>query len=488
MTEITLLKPAAINRLKQANPLAAHMSPAAFQARIMAPVLAVPTGAILHVAAANATRLPAGHDASGDGSEAAPFATLTKALSQVPQAGNVTILADGSFAENNSGRLILAGDFALPVLIKPAPGAQLEITNASGTNGVICVRGARARNIQMSQATIRPSTDGCPAIWINPTNAASTGGQLLFHDCEIICRSHSSLVAAIRIESDFGLHGLSFTYCRFTRAAGASQAVNPQIITTPDCATLAHSRIGFWHCRTTDGQFSAMTARLCGIKQLTMVGNAFTTGLNHACLIGTDSVATGLPETRDVFVYDNDFIAQGVNAHGLELGEAVSGIAAGNRVTSVLQGIVAKGTQDAKILQNAVRLVPLVANGAALHAKAAHGTLFEGNAVILEDTGLAASGMREAADGAHMSQNTILRHNYFEIHGVAARALEWRGTGQSAGGAQSVENSYILDGAALGILRGVSVSNLSSLQAAWGSAGLAGDQPQNDAQSHVAAF
>lgn len=492
MTQLTFLKPAAIMRLKQANALGEYMFPARLSSRLRAPHPASPASGTLYVAASDAAVLPAGNDTTGTGTAAAPYATLTKALSKVPAAGDYTIAADGTFAENTSGRFILAGDFTLPVVIVPHSGASVTITNADGTNGVINVRSARANNIQFSGITIQPSTDGCPTIWMNPLRSAASASNLLFHDCTIVQRSGASHLDAIRLENDYAVSGLWFVGCRFQRVTGAAQTCNPTIISTRNTTTQCHARIGVWDCETTDAQWSAFSSRLSGITGLTLARNTIRTSLNHALLVGVDSSGTDTPPVSDLLVYENDLMAHGPNPHGLEIGDNVTGIVAMNSVTSGLQGIVVKGARDVRVVQNTVCLIPTgVGHGTALYAKASSGTIFDGNNVMIEDTGYAATAFREAADSASPVQvsATTLRNNFIELRGPALRALAWADGSESTGGAASDGNMFALhDGAVLGSVRGETVTTLAELQAAWTSHGLAGDRATNDAESSLDSY
>jgi hypothetical protein len=460
----------------------------ALVARLIAPKVAIPASGTIYVAASNATVLPVGNDTTGTGSAAAPYLTLTKALTMVPGGGDYIVAADGTFAENTAGRLILAGDFTLPVVIKPHTGASVIITNASSTNGVIQVRNAKATNIQFSGVTIQPSTDGCPVISTIPLDANSVASGLGFFDCLIKQRSWTAAVAVVDIQTNYPVTGLSFVRCQFERVAGASTATNPTIIKTSS-TTKVHSNIGFWDCWTSGASWSSFSSEFCGVSGVTIARNALRTSVNHALLIGTDTSGTGVAAVTDLLVYGNDITAIGTNPHGLEVGESVSGLVAMNAVRSGLQGIVVKGTSGVTVVQNAVTMTPSVANGSAIYPKASSGTIFDGNSVIVHDTGLVATGFREAADGATVAGNTTLIGNKIEVRGASAVALSWGATGQSSGGATSDDNIITLvSGAALGSVRGTTVTTTAGMRSAWTSSGLSGDVATNDATTIVASI
>ncbi len=479
-------QPTVRGALSVTSAIAAVIRPSKLFARLNPPKVHKPSAGTIYVAAPDAAFLPAGSDADGDGSREAPYATLTQALSVVPSTGDYLILCDGSFAEDNAGRFILSGEFDLPVVFRPYVEGSASITNASGTNGVINVRSAAASNIQFDGLTILPSTDGCTTIWVNPSAGTALASNILFFNCRLVQRAYTSAAHLIRFEADYAVKGVGFVGCALVGLSGVG-STPPNIILTPANTAQVHERIGFWDCWT-EGEWGAFSYRFTGTKAVTVVGNDFKAVVNHALLLGTDSSTLSPPAISDALVIDNDFLAQGSNPHGLEIGENVSGIAALNRVTSGLQGIVVKGTDDVDIIENTVRLVPTAANGSALYPKAATNTRWVGNAVIIEDTGLLAYGFNEGPDGANLSGDNTLSDTYFEIHGAASQALLWSGASGSTGGATSDGNEYVLDGASLGAVRGVTVTDLAELQAAWASDGLTGDDTANDDTSTVSAW
>lgn len=450
-----------------------------------------PTGATYYVSGSGATSLPAGSN-SNAGTEAAPFATLAYALSVVPAGGNVRIRCDGTFAENSaSGRWVLAGVFDAPVVFESYSGAVSEfvITNASGTSGVVVIRNANAKNIQFRFATLRSSTDANFVFGCGPNTSPLTAGGVAFFDCVIEQRTDASARAAVILNGDNGLDGLTLVRCGFKRTAGANTTANPLIFSTVSLSqsidNQPNANVSLYDCYTTDGQWTAFATNCAGINTLKIVRCAFSAA-NHALLVGVDNSTATIPKTTNATVYGNILNATGANAHGLLVGSNVQGASVeANTVTSALQGIVTKGSLNAKVTDNTVAVTSSGSVGNGLYAKASSGTVFGGNSVTITGTAATVAGFREDDDSGKKAGNTTLLRNTIEASGSAS-VVQWGGSAVSDGGAVSDNNAYTLeDSATLGAVRSATVTTLAELQAAWVSGGLAGDNPLNDANSTV---
>lgn len=457
------------------------------------PVVAVPLTSTIYVAGSGST-LPAGNDTTGTGSAAAPYATLTKALSTISTAGDVLILCDGTFAENSSGSWILAGSFTRPVVFDSYTQntANFIITNASGSNGVIRGRGSAFDNIHIRRATIRSSTEGNSLFAHNPVSGTQVGSRLRFFDCIFEAKSHSTPYHAISLISDIGINTLHFVRCAFKRTAGASAIQNPSVVgmssQTQAIGNQPHRDIGFWGCSTTDAQWNSFSFTFTGADLATFVGNTFSATLNHAFLIGTDTSDAATPKVTRAYVANNDLMAAGTNGHGLEIGaNVIDAIATNNRVSSELQGIVVKGATGGLIEGNTVVVKPRAVNGQALYSKASVGVKFRNNAVSIDGSAYTSRAFLEGPDGSVKAGNTELTGNVFDVSGVNAVALVWSDATGSTGGAVSDYNTIALTSSAtLGSVRGTAVTNAATLRAAWASSGLAGDVSTNDAYTSVA--
>lgn len=473
-----------------------------------APSVAVPTGGTVYVSGSDAANLPAGNDTTGDGSAAAPYATLDKVMSVLSTAGNRLVLCDGTFAENTAagGRWVLNKLFTAPVVFDSYSGlaSAFVITNASGSASVVNVRAARCGNIQVRRATIRSSTDSNALFRSNPASAGAFGSDISFFDCVWEARTLSvTNLAAIDLNSDFGIQGLHFVRCTFKQVNGGSLVNNPQLLdTTGMTQTIAsqpHSDVGFWDC-VTEGNWRSFTALMvAGINGFTFVRNAMTTLLNHAFVLGRDSSGDTTPKITNAYVQGNTLVASGSNAHGMVIGSNVqmSGeeptdsdyvVIKGNTVTTVLQGIVAKATGKVLIDLNTVHDNAGANGGSALYAKASIGAKFRRNTVYLDGSAFTGYGFHEAEDGLNLPADTEFTGNTIVATGANAVALLWEDGTSSNGGAVANDNRITLaSGADLGNVRGGSIDTQADLRAVWALNGLAGDDPTNDSRSTVAA-
>lgn len=467
-------------------------------AREVAPSYASPATGTFYVSGSGATALPTGSD-SNNGSEAAPFATLSFAQSQVPAGGDYKILGDGSFAENTAagGRFILNRSFTKPVLFDSYTGdpSKFIITNASGTAGVITVRSTAVANYQIRRATIQSSTDGNPLFLHNPASAGLTGTNVQFFDCVLKHRTQGGLSpCAIDLRTDVALSGLYFVRCTFQRVAGASTAFNPQLIGsslyTASVNNQPYADVGFWDCAMSDAQWTGWSTSangFGGVAKFTAVRNDIKTGTNYGILLGKDTSGDTTPKCTDVYIRHNTINAGGTNAHGVLIGSNVQAADVRyNTIVSTLQGIVTKGSATADCENNQITLNPVSATPTALYAKASSGSMFRNNTVSVDGSTFACYGFREDVDGSNKASNTELTGNRLTLTGASATALLWAGASGSTGGANSNNNNIALaNGAALGSVRGTTVANLAALQAAWVSSGLPGDLATNDSATVV---
>jgi hypothetical protein len=458
------------------------------------PILVTPTGGTFYVSGSGATSLPAGSDGAA-GTEAAPFATLTYALSQVPSAGNYLILCEGTFAENNSGRWILAKSAALPVLIDSYTGSADDfiITNASGTNGVVNVRSSSVANIQIRRATIQSATEGNSLFRHDPTSAAQAARNVSFFECVFKQKTHSSAVSAIILRGDNGISGFKLVNCQFQRVAGSSTSAEPKIIETSAYTSTVnnqpHRNITVYGCSTTDDQWSDFATDLSGVDGIGIYKNSFQVNSGHSLLLATDSSDATRPKVTGVEVALNSLSATGSNPHVVVLGANVTNpVFAGNIGYSEGQGYVMKGSINAIVFGGELYCVGTGAvSGSALYAKASTGTKFLQVKVTVDGTADPVTAFRDGEDGSNKSSDTVLKDCQIEARGANATLLFWGGSSSSNGGGVSDYNRYALAAsAALGSVRGQSVSSLADIQAAWVSDGLPGDVATNDANSSLA--
>lgn len=465
------------------------------QGIVAIPAAAAPATGTFYVSGTSPSTLPPGSDAAA-GTLAAPFATLTFALTQVPAGGDYLILCDGTFAENSggNGRWILNGVFTKPVLFKSYTGTAANFIispSSTAAPGVVTVRGSPVSNVQIQFATIRPTADAMPAFTHNPTAAGNVGRQLAYFDCIVEKATAATVTGAVTLIGDTGVTGLNFVRCSFVATTGSSTTNKPAIIAvntqTQTLANQPHTGIGFYDCTTSTNGWDSFSTLLTGVNGLTIAGCTFSSSVNYALLLGSNTSGGTVPKVTNAYVGYNTLDATGAAGHGLEIGENVIGaLVEHNTVTSTLQGIVAKGASRARIQFNTVTVSAGALNG--IYAKASDGTIFLGNTVTVDGSTSAATAFREDLDATSgvKSANTSLTSNTLNASGATGTLLQWAGAAGSTGGARSDSNSYhVSSSATFGSVRGTSVASLANVQAAWVSAGLAGDLATNDANSVV---
>lgn len=461
--------------------------------RNVAPTVASTTGGTFYVSGTTPSTLPAGSDAAA-GTLAAPFASLAFALTQVPAAGNYTVLCDGTFSENNGGRLILNRIFTAPVVFDSYTGNvnNFIITNASGINGVVTIRGTGGgSNTQFRNATLRSSTDGNPIYWHNPANVAYTSANISFFDCIFEHKTQAAAVPSILLSSDISSAGLYFIRCQFKKTVGTSTTNLPIIIGGAATATISnqpYSDIGFWDCSTTNNEWQMFSNTLNGVSKFTAVRNTFQTQVTYGIFLGKDSSVDTTAKTTDIYIANNTLTCTGLSAHAILIGSNCMApiIVKNNTITTTQQGIVCKGCTDAVVQNNTVTMNPAVGTPSAIYAKASTGTRFLTNTVNMDGSAFSCRAFSENIDVANKASNTELTGNTINASGANAQAIFWvDGTGSTGGGISKDNRIVLTNSATLGAVRGTTTNTLSAMQAAWVSVGLAGDLKDNDSRTTV---
>lgn len=468
-------------------------------ARLLAPALPVPVSGVIYVSGPGATSLPAGSD-SNNGTQASPYATISMAFANVPLSGDYIVEVDGFPVENTDGLgyLHLKKNFVKPVVVRSYQGSTSTggIKNASGANGVIAARGNRANNVFFSKLRIEPTTDQCPAFRSNPSASGNTGSNIKFFDCVLVGRSSAGAsIGIIDLATDWGVAGLHLVRCAFERMVGGATTFDPVIIstrgTTLTVDVIAHTDIGFWDCYTTDSNWRAFgpTAGVYGIDTLTIVRCNFKTSFGQSILVGKDTANDATPKVYRAYVADCVLEATGSNPHAMVIGSNVQAPVVKRNVSiSGLQGIVLKGCLNAEAAFNKSTVTATSANGSAIYAKASVGSYVHDNEIVVDGSAFAVNGFREDVDNGTKASGTVMRSNKITAAGVNAKAVLWIDGSGSAGGGVSDKNGISLaNGAALGSVRGVTVTTAAEMRAAWASAALAGDGVANDAMTFVKA-
>ena len=459
------------------------------------PVLVMPSGAssTLYVNGTGGSMAVAGNDTTGDGTLAAPYATVWKALNVTPTYGGALILVSGTTVENSSGRMIVPKAYTDWVLVDSYTGRREDFVMTANTtsNPIFQIRSAAAGFLQIRNCTFRTSADGQQCISSLPTAAIAGGGPVRFFDCVLeVRKSTTGTSRAIDIQSDFwNCTSLQLINCSF-KALGGGANLPVVVLCTPTTntpSTQVYSNIGMWRCRTTDANWSDWSYRMSGINGYTIADCTFYTAGNHAVMVGTDESGVNYGKCTNVYIGRNYLNAAGSDGHGALIGSnSQSVVMECNAVVATVQGIVAKGATSATIRRNWVAVTGAVAlNG--IYAKASTRTKFLQNFVYVQRSSGAAAAFREGWDNASsvLAGTTRLVGNWLIADGNSnVSVLQWGDNTNSTGGAISDWNNYeTRNGAVLGSVRPTVVTTLVGARAAWASVGFGSDLVSNDVNS-----
>jgi hypothetical protein len=219
-----------------------------------------------------------GDDSSGNGSTGTPWLTVKKALATVA-AGDTILVGDGTYAENDSGALLLKRVFASYVTIAPENGTlgAVTITTASGTIGTWV--SASAAYYKFQYITFTTVAGAANVLRIN-----STADHIAFENCTFTPVDNSASTLFISNASTWNVSNISFTDCVFNKpAVGASH----NCVSLSFSSTGTSSAFGFTRCTF---QSNATCIDLLGADGVTFTSCTMTAG-------GRGINFTGSPDT-----------------------------------------------------------------------------------------------------------------------------------------------------------------------------------------------
>lgn len=434
----------------------------------------------------------AGSDTAGDGTEAAPWASLSKALASVPSAGGVRVgVAPGTYAENTSalGYLYVPNDFDAPVTVERWGVGEVVLTNVSGS---YCVRFEGATNVRLRGLTVRPATTTNGAVTLR---GACSGVAL----SECVVEANSSL-GSVYADATFS-GDAEFTDCEYRPKAGYASAHRCYYHTAGSgrTSTVTHRR-----CEGTGSHASsaalAVLAQAADANPTTrVVGGSWSNALSYAVhqmggalyvsggatitatdtpalVFGRDGVAA-YPTTGSVV----DSTVHSATSHSVLIGRLTEGVECRrNAVPGGDYGVVVKECAGAVVADNEVSGT----TDAGVYVKAATGPTITGNDVAAAE-GYCVRVLGNLADTGNQCEDVTLTGNTLTATG-SAYCLEWGDAAEDAGGGVCDANTYDHSASSgnVGTVRGTAgITTLAGLQAAWSGY----DTPGNDANSTVIA-
>ena len=412
-----------------------------------------------------------GNDTTGDGSTGAPYATIKKALS-VAAAGDQIIIGTGTYAEDSgAGALSLGINPANYVYLSPESGAlgDVVITGASGSYALLVA--------------------ACSFL----------------HFKNLVFRSQSASVSGVARFLGANFNNLRWVNCRF-EVIGSSSQTNSAVVSAWTSGSFTVSKVAFIGCEireigpypvagfNLDNQTGTVSdiqilkckahlgyfpARLKGITDIQIDGAdfvAFSPSVSGTCLQLGEDAATGANVTGKVL--NSSFIA--MTGHGAVIGAGCSDVhfdsntVVGGSNTSNGQGLVVKNATGGRVTNNTIMGGYL----STLYLKACSGVLFEGNKVYNRYSTSSALKLAVNSENASKASRNTIRMN--EFYANVGSLISWDNSSGDGGGNECDQNVYNAAGSATwGSVRGMTISSLADLKAAWSSY----DRPGNDQNS-----
>ena len=411
-----------------------------------------------------------GNDGSGNGTDAAPYLTLTKALSTLNLGGgHLVLMGDGVFAENSSslGYFLAQVQFTNQVIVRPEGGAAGDVTLTGTNHDTWNVRFDDAQKIRFEYIKIRSDIDTQSMITFTNT----TINNIEFYKCPITVRSRAA-------QTTFGL---------FDEPAGVQNHSN---ILLDECTILQTGNNLVEAARfnkTADGAtLDAITLRNC-IVNVTLFG-LWLTGVTNFLIDGGSFLSTGAngmgiqlgqnaQTGRNTTGVVRKARAQCLQGHALLIGAGCSAVQAlNNLVLGGDQGLVVKDCDGAILTGNNVQggSINALYFKAATNAIAAHNTIFNNQGVV----------MKVGCDSTNSAKCQNIDFRYNRLFGVgSAMLLDWGDDVDDLGGGICDYNIYSPHGSGkLGVVRAdPHVASLAELRAAWAGYGAG----SNDSHSRL---
>jgi hypothetical protein len=454
-----------------------------------------------------------GNDTTGDGSQAAPWLTIGKALTAITAAGGKSIgLGAGTYAEDLSGAA--GGYMSFPnytntVTIGGLTGDRSlrKISGIDGTGGLnvylqnnkLKLQNLTAQGYSGKAAAVHVAGSSLQFVNVAFDGVASTAVRIIptwaisnvsFSDCVMTSTGNFTIVRIVPTAGNL-INLISLTNC--TMIGGAfyglelGNGTNAELtnVTLTGC-NIGSSAAGTYQSIKVNGVTNLVMTN-CAVEQtggfdnvltlkadgMTITGGTYRATASHALAIGNDAVAAA-NQVQNV-VIDGATIDGRPGAHALLIGYGGDGAIVRNcTVYGGDHGLVVKHCADAQVLNN--NIVGGTATG--LYFKAATGAIATGNTIQSAAGHCVQCGV---GDGGAKSGNVTLTGNTIVGTGTAD-IFYWSGDTGDSGGCVVDYNTYILrNGATLGNVRGTAVTTLAELQAAWAGYG----DGSNDSHSTV---
>ena len=430
---------------------------------------------------------PTGDDITGDGSAAAPWATIDHAIDNVPDVACNIWVAEGTYPENTDGGNYLRPDrvFADWVTVRAMPGASVTITdNGSGT---LCLRLDGTQKLRFRGVTIEQAGANSSA-----TVQVENDTDVELIDCDIPSRnigiysapSNSSVRIYCKNTTFHPRAGSTSNVRSVWIRAGANSDVDVVLVDCTAESLSANNTYNGTYFETTSvsadldvylsgGDYTDVLGT--AIRQyggsLIAVNVAAESDEMRAITVGVDGGATY--NTTGAIV-GGTFTSQ--SGHGAAWEYSATGTMSGATVHGGNFGLVLKEVDGVDV------------DDCALYGGTDKAVYFKGarNAGVTNSTLHATAGSCVLAGYNNITgtncANLTFTDNLCVPTGTLVDVFSWADTDE--GGSVCDRNTYVLSGTTgdLGNVYGTdNISNLSELQAAWA----AYDVPTNDANSEV---
>jgi hypothetical protein len=431
-----------------------------------------------------------GNDTTGDGSDALPWLTVSKAITTVAIGGNHTInIGDGTYEEDTGGLgyLMFNRAFGATVTIQSESGNAAGVELQSATSVAYNTRCLGCAKLTFRNLTFGLRTVAIPSSWHIPNGSANTltfegvtfevaaavGVAANFEAVDAQAISTVSLTnTTISQVGSNAVRGIQFN----TSGTGTISGVTVNGLT----ATLQGASSALWAYRNISNiAVSNVTASNTG-NQYVLRFDGITTG----SVTNVTARSTGAPSGAPLIFGVDGAVGLGCTgitisnanlytdtSHGMLIGASVNGATAtGLVVRGGDQGIVVKVANDVTITGAIVSHT----GGTGLYAKGASNVIFQDSTVL----SFGGYGIGIFSEGANVSSNVTYRRNRVSARGAAV-AFSWPAA--SDGGGNVVDsNIYSLCGSGNfgAVLATANIATLSALRVAWDAYG-AGTNDEN---------
>lgn len=427
-----------------------------------------------------------GNDTTGNGSSAAPWKTITKAIATVPDIACNVFVAAGTYAENTSGLnyLFITRNFTYPVTLR-ASGSVTITDNGSVT---YCVRISTGANLRFDGFTIEPSGTNNQG-----TIAVFAGAALDLANC-VVKTVNQCVFCNVTGAATIRLAG-----CSLVARVGAPATIRGCFLRAGNggniTAVLSNCVMTMVSAVASSAGIDAALTHAAGLLSLTISGGSYSNTGGYCVFADGASVSISNATIQSVsapaLVLGEDtagtYTTTGsvenctiscVSSHACLIGGMCNGVAVtGNHITGGDHGLVFKECDNCFAVGNTL----IGGTLSAAYFKAAVGCSIISN--VIDGAAAAIVLLALNADTGNKSQNCTLTDNFITPHG-AADCLLWNDATQDAGGGVCDRNVYDISDTTgdIGTVRATAnIGDLLTLQGAWSGYDVSG----NDANSTV---